>query len=202
MYTILLSLVCGFVLLYFIKYIFNVLHIVTNICSHFVIIIFYSSHNGTVHVRLLYSIQFGQQRRHRRGRYSRTNYILALDEIREMIIERMRNRDINTSYESENLVVNILKIGTDEGIISDSDSEDDVQLPPPSVTESDDVDCPVVIRELDEEVSVLAGLPDPHAAVTDGSVSVDPLPRRRRYFASAWRRIKRSALRLCCCGVR
>ena len=124
--------------------------------------------------------------------------IMELDEIQKIIIRRMLNRsDNNNSYESDNLVVNIFKTCTDdEEIISD---EDDIELPPPDVIDSGAEDCPVVIRELDKEVSVLAGLPDPHAAVTDGSVSVDPLPRRRRYFASAWRRIKRSAQRLCCC---
>jgi len=80
----------------------------------------------------------------------------------------------------------------------DLGSKGDVHLPlVGDVIESDDdVDCPVVVEELGEEVRVLAGVPDPHVDVTN--VKVDPLPRRRR-FASTWKRIKRSALRLCCC---
>uniref|UniRef100_A0A2S2N9U6 Uncharacterized protein n=1 Tax=Schizaphis graminum TaxID=13262 RepID=A0A2S2N9U6_SCHGA len=68
--------------------------------------------------------------------------IMVLDEIQKMISQRMRNcerADNNNSYVSENIVVNILKIGTDEEIIPDLDTEDDVQLPPPDVIESDAV---------------------------------------------------------------
>jgi hypothetical protein len=58
------------------------------------------------------------------------------------------------------------------------DTEKCVQLPlVQDAVVSDDVDWPVVIDESGEELRVLAGLLDPHAAVTN--TSVNPLPRRQ-----------------------
>jgi hypothetical protein len=74
--------------------------------------------------------------------------------------------------------------------------EENIQLPlVQDAVVRDDVDSPMVI----EKVSVLAGLPDLRTAVT--YISVNRLPRRRR-FAPTWKRSKCSALRLCCCCVR
>jgi hypothetical protein len=106
--------------------------------------------------------------------------------------------DARTYTSSENTIVEIFQIGTSqpEEVIETPDI-DTVELVDTEI--SDDTDCPVVI----EEVIVLADLPDLHMAVTN--ISVNLLPRRLR-FASTWKRIKRSALRLCCCvhcdGVR
>jgi hypothetical protein len=57
---------------------------------------------------------------------------------------------------------------------------------------TDDVGCPLSSEDMDDPA---VGF-DPHAVVAN--VSVNPLPRRKR-FASTWKRIKRSVLRLCCC---
>jgi hypothetical protein len=110
--------------------------------------------------------------------------------------------DAHTYTSSENIIAEIFQIGMSqpEEIIETSDIEtvelvdtENIQLPlDQDAVVSDDVDCPVMI----EEVIFLAGLPDPHAAVTN--ISVNPLPCRRR-FASTWKRINHSALCLCCC---
>jgi hypothetical protein len=60
----------------------------------------------------------------------------------------------------------------------------------------DVVDGSLLVEKSEENVGDLSVGPDPHAVVTN--VSVNPLPRRKR-FASTWKRIKRSVLRLCCC---
>jgi len=89
---------------------------------------------------------------------------------------------------SENIIVEIFQIGISqpEEVIETPDIEtvelvdtENIQLPlVQDAVVSDDVDDPVVI----EEVSVLAGLPDPHAVVTN--ISVNPLPRLRRFVCS------------------
>jgi len=139
--------------------------------------------------------------------------VRALDAIKTMIVERIEREcggfgDINT-YMSDTIVVEILQIGSGGDVVDrPEDLQDTAEVQaeddplPSEYIDSDDVDCPVAIRELGEEVSVLAGLPAPHAAATDESVGVDPSPRRKRFFASAWRRIRRTALRLCCSCVR
>jgi hypothetical protein len=90
------------------------------------------------------------------------------------------------------VVVNTLKIETVELVIKEI-----VQLPLIlDVVVNHDVDCPVVIQELGEEVGDLVGKPDPHVEVAN--LSANPMSRRRR-FAPTWKRIKRFVLCLCCC---
>jgi hypothetical protein len=61
---------------------------------------------------------------------------------------------------------------------------------------NDDVGCPLFIKKSGEDMDDPAIGFDPHAVVAN--VSLNPLP-RRKHFASTWKRIKRSVLRLCCC---
>jgi hypothetical protein len=114
--------------------------------------------------------------------------------------------DPHTTYtSSENIIVEIFQIGMSqpEEVIEKPDikstelvDEENIQLPlVQDAIVRDDVDWPMVI----EKVSVLAGLPDLRTAVT--YISVNLLPRTRR-FAFTWKRIKHSALSLCCCCVR
>jgi hypothetical protein len=89
--------------------------------------------------------------------------------------------DAHTYTSSENIIVEIFQIGMSqpEEVIETPDIEtvelvdtENIQLPlVQDAVVNDDVDCPVVI----EEVIFLAGLPDPHAAVTN--IIVNPLPR-------------------------
>lgn len=125
--------------------------------------------------------------------------VRVINIIQKIILRHMKKNcgryDTNTSSKSTIEILPIcmsppeISITKTDLDILDVQTTKTVQLPH---VVSDDGDCPVAV----EEVCDLAGLPDPHATVTNGSVN--PLLRRRR-FASTWKRIKRSALSLCCC---